>query len=200
MDTSPYLFAQHWTWAAIFFGSYVLFGFGSSWVFGRERNIARGDVRDRGSKALIIILTFVAIGAALAAPWVMPQARIDLPPQPVFVTAMALFWAGALLYFWAVVTLGRWFRTAVQLLDGQKLIRTGPYRLLRHPAYLGGILLFAGVGLAMGNWLSFAASTLLVALSYVWRVHVEEIALQERFGAEFTAHRKNTWAVIPFLW
>jgi protein-S-isoprenylcysteine O-methyltransferase Ste14 len=200
MDTSPYLFAQHWSWAAIFFGSYMIFGFGSSWVFGRERHIAQGDNRDRGSKPLIIFLSFAAIGCAFAGPWVMPQARIALPPGPVFATAMVLIWAGALLYAWAIATLGRWFRTSVTLLEGQKLIRSGPYRLLRHPAYTGGILLFAGIGLAMGNWLSFASAALIVALSYVWRIHVEEIALAERFGAEFEAHRKGTWAVLPFLW
>ena len=86
------------------------------------------------------------------------------------------------------------------LLDGQKLVTRGPYRLLRHPAYTGGILVFAGVGLSTGNWISFAAALLAVGLAYAWRIHVEEIALRERFGAEFEAQRRRTWAVIPLLW
>ncbi|MGD0142119.1 MAG: isoprenylcysteine carboxylmethyltransferase family protein [Rhizomicrobium sp.] len=200
MGDAPYLFLERTTWAAIFFGSYVSFFFLSSFVFGREGNIARGDDRDRGSRGLIIVLTFAGLGIAFAGPFLMPSARIDLPAEPLFGVAMALFWTGALLYFWAFLTLGRWFRTAVQLLEGQRLVTRGPYRVLRHPAYTGGILLFAGVGLAIGNWLSFAVLTLSVFLSYVWRIHVEEIALHERFGAEFETQRRRTWAVIPFLW
>jgi protein-S-isoprenylcysteine O-methyltransferase len=200
MRDAPYLFLERTAWAWIFFGSYVSFFILSSRVFGRERNIARGDNRDRGSRGFIIVLTCAGLGIALAGPFLMPSARIDLPPEPLFIAAMALFWSGALLYFWAFLTLGRWFRTSVQLLEGQRLITRGPYRVLRHPAYTGGILLFAGVGLAIGNWLSFAVLTLCVFISYVRRIHVEEIALRERFGAEFEAQQRRTWAVIPFLW
>jgi protein-S-isoprenylcysteine O-methyltransferase len=99
-----------------------------------------------------------------------------------------------------VATLGAYFRTTVQILDGHRLITNGPYRFLRHPVYTGGTLVFSGMGLAIGNWVSFAVAALTTLLAYVWRIHVEEIALGERFGAEFAAHRKRTWAVIPFLW
>ena len=111
-----------------------------------------------------------------------------------------MFWVGLLLYTWAVLTLGAFFRVSVQLLDGQRLVTSGPYRLLRHPAYTGGILIFTGIGLATGNWISVAAATLSVTIAYAWRIHVEEIALRERFGAEFEAQRRRTWAVIPLIW
>jgi protein-S-isoprenylcysteine O-methyltransferase len=99
-----------------------------------------------------------------------------------------------------VLTLGAFFRTSVQLLDGQRLVTRGPYRLLRHPAYTGGILVFAGVGLSTGNWISTAVAPLAVAIAYAWRIHVEERALRERFGAEFETHRRRTWAVLPPVW
>jgi len=116
------------------------------------------------------------------------------------VIAIALLWAGLLLYIWAVLTLGAFFRTSVQLLDGQQLVRRGPYRVLRHPAYTGGILLFAGIGLAAGNWISALVAPLAAVVAYAWRIHVEELALRERFGAAFESHRKRTWAVLPPVW
>lgn len=195
-----YLFNERPIWAIIFWASYVGFFIVSSWAHARERSVGRGDIRDRGSRSGIDLASLIGIAGAFGAPAAMPFARMDLPPEPVFITAVILFWAGVLLYIWAILTLGAFFRVTVQLLDGQRLVTRGPYRLLRHPAYSGGILLFAGIGLATGNWISAVTAPLSVAIAYAWRIHVEEIALRERFGAEFEANRRRTWAVIPLLW
>ena len=195
-----YLFAERRLWSAIYWATFVAFFGATSWVQNREKNAARGDMRDRGSKPVIYVGSLVGMAGAFLAPAYWPEAKIGLPPEPVFATAMALIWVGLLLYIWAVLTLGAFFRTSVQLLDGQRLVRRGPYRLLRHPAYTGGILLFAGIGLSTGNWISAVVAPLSAIVAYAWRIHVEELALRERFGAEFEDHRKRTWAVIPLVW
>ena len=195
-----YLFAERPEWSAIYWASFVAFFATTAWVQSRERNAPRGDLRDRGSKAFIYAVSSIGYAGVFLAPSLLPSARIALPPAPVFAIAIALIWAGLLLYIWAVLTLGAFFRTSVQLLDGQQLVRRGPYRLLRHPAYSGGILLFAGIGLATGNWVSVLVALVTVVIAYARRIHVEERALQERFGAEFESHRRRTWAVIPLLW
>ena len=195
-----YLFAERPLWTAIFWASFLPFIVATSWVQSRERNATPGEMRDRGSKALIYAASLIGYAGAFAAPALLPSARIGLPPEAVFWAAIMLMWVGLFLYLWAVLTLGAFFRTSVQLLDGQRLIRRGPYRLVRHPTYSGGILLCAGIGLATGNWVSTAVLTLAAVLAYAWRIHVEEIALRERFGAEFDDHRRHTWAVIPPIW
>ncbi len=200
MQAPHYLFLERESWTILFWVSMLFMFFFSGWVNSRERNMASGDMHDRGSRVLIYILSPLGAVLAFSAPYMFPAARIDLPPEPVFYTAMGLLWLGLFFYVWAVATLGAYFRTTVQILDGHRLITTGPYRFLRHPVYTGGTLVFAGMGLAIGNWLSFAVAALTTLLAYVWRIHVEEIALRERFGAEFEAHRKRTWAVIPLLW
>jgi len=197
---SHYLFAERMDWTVLFWIGIAGLGLGSSAGHSRDRSDAKGEIRDRGSKPFIYIMTFAACACALAAPKFYPQAHIDLPPAPVFYTAIAMLWGGDLLYVWSVATLGAFFRTSVTLIDGQRLVTKGPYRILRHPAYTGGVLIFTGFGLAMGNWLSVAGSALCMTLGYLWRIHVEEKALRERFGAEFEAHRKRTWMLIPFAW
>ena len=98
-------------------------------------------------------------------------------------------------------TLGRFFRTKVLVLDDHRLVTSGPYRVLRHPAYTGSILTLAGLGLAFGNWLS-ALSAFVCILSPLpgefWsrRKH----SMRAQFGAAFQLHRRRTWAVIPFFW
>lgn len=200
MVVPAYLFAERPEWVLLAGASFLAFFFVTGWLARREGRGAKGDIRDRGSKAVIYIFTIIAYAGCFWAPALFPEARIDLPPAPVFYTGLALLWAGLLLYVWAVATLGAFFRTTVQLLDGQKLVRRGPYRVLRHPAYTGGIILFAGVGILFGNWISVAAAVLSKIIAYSWRIHVEEAALAERFGAEFADHKRRTWAVIPFVW
>jgi protein-S-isoprenylcysteine O-methyltransferase Ste14 len=195
-----YLFLERASWATFFWLTYIVFFVLTGWVHSRERGLAPGDNRDRGSRALIYFMSFFGAGLAFTMPYIVPQAAITLPHAPVFYTAMAMFWAGTLLYPWSAMTLGANFRTSVQLLDGQRLVTRGPYRVLRHPAYAAGLLVFAGIGLAVGNWLSFAAAVLSVAIAYARRIQVEERALAERFGQEFEAHRRRTWAVIPLVW
>ncbi len=195
-----YLFAERTLWTVVFWASFLLLFAMTSWVQSRERNVAPGDNRDRGSKPVIYIVSVIGMAGAFAAPAVLPAARIALPATAVFATAMAMFWFGFFLYLWAVRTLGTFFRTSVQLLEGQHLVRRGPYRVLRHPAYTGGVLLYAGVGLAIGNWISAGIAPLAALLAYAWRIRVEEAALREKFGAEFEEHRKRTWAIIPLLW
>ena len=150
---------------------------------------------------VIYLFTFGGVALAFLGPVLFPSAKIELfAPAAVFAAAIASIWFGMFLYVWAVLTLGSFFRTSVQLVDGQRLVTRGPYRVLRHPAYTGGILIFSGVGFAMGNWFSFVAAALLTLLGYVFRIHVEEIALAERFGPEFQARKKRTWAVVPLIW
>jgi protein-S-isoprenylcysteine O-methyltransferase len=200
MQRPVYLFLEHPSWAVVFWISYIAFFFSATWVHNRERGKAQGEDRDRGSRAAIYILSLVGAGFAFAGPYMLPAARMDRPHAPIFWVAIACMWAGAILYPWAAITLGAFFRTSVQLLDGQRLVTRGPYRILRHPAYTAGVLLFTGIGLAIGNWLSLAGAVVPVVLAYVWRIRVEEAALRERFGAEFDAHRARTWAIIPLVW
>jgi protein-S-isoprenylcysteine O-methyltransferase len=195
-----YLFLANPLWTAIFWITYAAFFAVGMWAASRERNMAKGENRDRGSKGVVYIFSFLGMGAAFLLAWYFPTARIALSPLPVFTTGIVLVWTGVALYAWAVQTLGTSFRTSVTLLEGQRLITKGPYRILRHPAYTGGILIFAGIGLAIGNWLSFAAASLAAVIAYGVRIRVEERALRERFGAEFEANRRRTWAVIPLVW
>ena len=200
MGDPAYLFLERPLWAVAFVGSFLAFSFVTSSAHKRERGADQGQDRDGGSRRMIYLFSFLGIGLAFGGPFLIPSARITLPHEAVFIGAMASLWAGILLYRWAVLTLGAFFRTQVTLLNGQRLVTRGPYRLLRHPAYTGGILVYFGIGLAIGNWLSAIAMPLALIIAYSWRIPIEEAALRERFGAEFETNRARTWAIVPFIW
>ena len=59
---------------------------------------------------------------------------------------------------------------------------SGPYKWIRHPSYTGLLLIAAGFGLAVGNWLALAAGLLLPLPGIVWRIRVEEAELERVLG------------------
>lgn len=187
-------------WREIFWLSFGLWVIAEFWVGSRDRRVASGERKDRGSMFLIVVSVWIGIGLAFAAPAAAPWAHLALPPAPLFWTAIVLIWIGELFRLWAVVTLGKFFRMQVHIQDEHKLVTSGPYRFLRHPSYTGGLLTVTGIGLAMGNWISVAGAFLCLFLAYCVRILVEERALKARFGEAFLAHKKRTWAVIPPLW
>ena len=194
------LFQQRPEWQQAFWFSFVAWMLIEMWIGARDRRAASGAKKDRGSKLLIYALVWIGIAAAFASPYSIPEARITLPGAAVFWTAIALMWAGVVLRTWAVITLGRFFRQDVHIHDDHKLVTSGPYRVLRHPGYTGGLLTVSGIGLAQGNWISLAAAFFLLLAAYAWRIVVEEAALRARFGEAFLSHRKRTWAIIPPVW
>jgi protein-S-isoprenylcysteine O-methyltransferase Ste14 len=112
--------------------------------------------------------------------------------------AIVLF--GAAFRDWSIVSLGRWFRREVTIEPGQRLVRRGPYRVLRHPSYTGLILVFAGFGLAIGSWVGAAAALAVVLAGLLPRIRVEERALANTFGAEYTEYAGSTARLLPHVW
>jgi len=108
--------------------------------------------------------------------------------------------AGIALRAWSVRTLGQYFTYVVKVSPDQKVIDTGPYRLIRHPSYTGGALIGVGIGLS----LQFALGPVILGgamlASYCIRLVVEERALAETLGEPYRAYMARTRRLIPFVW
>jgi protein-S-isoprenylcysteine O-methyltransferase Ste14 len=64
-----------------------------------------------------------------------------------------LFIAGSAFTLWSYSLLGHYVSPYAQVLPGHKVVERGPYRYIRHPGYLGQIVAFIGLGLALQSWL-----------------------------------------------
>jgi protein-S-isoprenylcysteine O-methyltransferase Ste14 len=101
---------------------------------------------------------------------------------------------------WAIVTLGRFFKLVVVVQEDHRIVEHGPYRRLRHPAYLGSTLAMVGFGMTEGDWLSVAIVSLGTLTAFAIRIRVEERVLLERLGAPYADYSQRTSRLIPGLY
>jgi protein-S-isoprenylcysteine O-methyltransferase Ste14 len=105
---------------------------------------------------------------------------------------------GLAIAIWARRCLGRNWSGEITIKQDHELIRSGPYRLLRHPIYTGLLTMYLGAAIVTGEW--FALLGLGLAVFAYWRkVRLEEANLELAFGQDYTSYRRDTWALIPGL-
>jgi protein-S-isoprenylcysteine O-methyltransferase len=114
--------------------------------------------------------------------------------------AIVLFSGGLGLRYWAVSHLGRFFTTHVTIQQQHRLITSGPYRLIRHPAYTGLLLALAAAGIAMGDLLALLFLTLPTFYTFSLRISIEERMLQQKFASLYQDYCKTSWRLLPWLY
>jgi protein-S-isoprenylcysteine O-methyltransferase len=174
------------------------FALEASLVLREGRSVTRGAVDDRGSGpfVLVLIASAVVIDLALSRSGNQPGLRTGA----LFGAGIGCVWSGLALRVWAVLTLGRFFRLVVLVQSGHRVIRHGPYRVLRHPSYTGTLLTLVGLGLMLDSWIGLAGCVVLPLIGYARRIAVEEAALRERLGSEYVEYSSSTRRLVPFIW
>ena len=79
------------------------------------------------------------------------------------------------------------------------LVTTGPYRLVRHPIYLGLALLAMGEALAFNSWPAVLIVLSGIVPTFAWRARAEEELLSRTFDERYALYRKQTKMIIPHL-
>jgi protein-S-isoprenylcysteine O-methyltransferase Ste14 len=109
-------------------------------------------------------------------------------------------WAGVVVRQWSITLLGRYFTVDVRVQSDQTVVDRGPYRWVLHPSYSAMILTFAGMGLALGNWLSLAMLVAVPTAGLIVRIHVEEQTLFDALGEPYRRYAASRRRLIPGLW
>jgi protein-S-isoprenylcysteine O-methyltransferase Ste14 len=83
---------------------------------------------------------------------------------------------------------------------GREVTRSGPYRLVRHPLYLGSAIMGAGFALGAHSWGTFAVVGVYLGITLLAAIRTEEAALDARFGGEYAEYRAGRAAPVdrPF--
>ena len=137
----------------------------------------------------------------LAAPGWVPRilTRRFLPVGDVYpILGTILLATGLGFSVWARRHLGRNWSAHVAVKEGHALVRSGPYRRLRHPIYTGVLLAFFGMVLVIGEWRALVALGL-VLISFAIKSGQEEQRMREVFP-EYEQYHRETNALIPFVY
>lgn len=157
-----------------------------------------GEKADRGSMPLIMMSGWIGMMAAFLCARI-PSFILVRGQKIWFALGIVVLLLGAWLRRHCFRILGRFFTGNVKVVEGQTVIEQGAYRWIRHPSYTGGILLYLGIGLALTNWLSVLILMTVSIFSYLYRVKVEERALQEALGQSYRDYMGRTKRFIPFV-
>ncbi len=112
---------------------------------------------------------------------------------------LALTLLGGGVMFWSVLNLGRQYSPQVTLQKDHHLVTAGLYRFIRHPRYLGLLVLVLGSALVYRAWPGLFADLILLA-ALLWRIGDEEKMLHQEFGERWEAYCRQTWRLIPGVW
>jgi protein-S-isoprenylcysteine O-methyltransferase Ste14 len=166
------------------------------WEIAAKSAAATQSSESRASRRLHVFLVNMALLLVIAP--VRGFGRF-LPVSPIIMAAGVLVEViGLVLAIWARRHLGRNWSGAIAIKVEHQLIRSGPYRLLRHPIYTGILAMYIGLAVVTGEWLGLLGVAL-TALAYWRKIRLEEAALDAAFGPDYDAYRRATWALVPGL-
>jgi protein-S-isoprenylcysteine O-methyltransferase Ste14 len=197
------LFEGSGVYGPIFIGAIALFGLQqlpALWHTLHRGSRSNGSSTDRGSFRAIQIGVLCGIVLGYLAAEHLAGATITTHRTAPFALGIAVMVVGTVLSAAAVLQLGRSFTVVVAVREGQPVVQTGVYRLLRHPSYTGQLLFFLGLALTLTNWVSIPAVLLPVVPAYAYRITVEEAALVQKLGSPYREHAARTWRLVPGIW
>ncbi len=126
--------------------------------------------------------------------WIEWGAVVHLPTSWRWIGVAPLV-AGVVMTIWGFRTLGRHFAFSVSPQEGSDLVRSGPYRWVRHPLYTAFLVEAVGSSLVMASWFVGLMAVLAWGL-LAWRTRIEEEKLIERFGDAYR-ERKSIRLRVP---
>lgn len=168
-------------------------------ILGRWRQARQVEDRDKSSLQLVMAATFFAAFASIFIGYT-GLGRIETGSELIRLLGIILLLVGIGIRWTSIFTLNRYFTVNVAILEGHKLIRTGLYKYVRHPAYAGALLAFLGLGLAFSNWLSIIAGVVPSMAAILYRIRIEEEALKEILGSEYLEYARDTKRFIPGIY
>jgi protein-S-isoprenylcysteine O-methyltransferase Ste14 len=118
----------------------------------------------------------------------------------IYYSGILIFIAGIALRWAAILQLKKSFTVDVSVSKGQILKTDGLYKRIRHPSYLGLLLILTGLSSAICNYISFLLILAPVFAAVIYRIGVEEKLLAEEFGEDYLSYKKVTKKILPGIY
>ena len=161
-------------------------------------NVSSGKMEDRSNRWVSWVIAAISVAAAWLPAYTDHANFWTMDGDKVRWTGVLLYAVGGLLLL-PVFTLGDRYSGLVAIQHGHCLVTTGIYSKIRHPSYLGMLLLLLGWGLAFRSIVGLIL-TALILVPVLERIRSEEALLLREFGPEYEAYRKQTSRLVPGIY
>jgi len=168
-----------------------------AWAFQSKKTQQRESI---ASRVTYTFIAWLAMYLLLSARGLGSWLRMDVSPYRAWMGSLgiAITALGFALTLWARYTLGANWSGIVTIKVDHELVRTGPYRYVRHPIYTRIIIALVGTALARDQWRGILA-ILLLWLAFTIKRLKEEQFMRQTFGDQYTAYSRTTGAIFPAL-
>lgn len=175
----------------------LLWGFAEMyWNIHILKRNPEGRVSNKESK--VFLQSSLSLACFISMPLVFLNiGSIDCCFPALAITGFTLTAIGLVIRFISVMALSKQFSTDVRVVKGHELITTGIFKYIRHPSYLGYLIIPLGIGIAFSNWIAVNLFFIPNIFAVAYRIKVEEKVLIESFGQEYEEYKKRTKLLIP---
>jgi protein-S-isoprenylcysteine O-methyltransferase Ste14 len=164
-----------------------------------ERRMSAGaGAEKQKSQKIIQTLAAMVFVATFVVPALDHRFLWSVVPTYAVIAGDALIMLGFLFVFW-VFRVNSFTSGIIEVAAEQKVISTGPYRLVRHPMYFGALIMLLGTPIALGSWwgeLTLVPMTVVLIL----RLVDEEIFLARNLPGYAEYRQKIKYRLVPFAW
>jgi protein-S-isoprenylcysteine O-methyltransferase Ste14 len=170
-------------------------------IFMSKRQKDKREISKSGDKGSIWILTIsISIGYWLS--FIIAATKIGriYHWNTFFVIGSILALTGFLIRVTSILQLKQQFTYTVTKIENHELIETGLYKIIRHPGYLGQLIIFLGISTCLSNWLSILLMIIPVLSGYLNRIYIEEKFMVEQMGQKYLDYQKRTKRLIPKIY
>jgi protein-S-isoprenylcysteine O-methyltransferase Ste14 len=194
-------FFEAWIFLGLFFGSSLAI---TLYLAKRDpsllaRRVEAGPMAEKERTQRIIMgLASLSFIATILVPALDHRFRWSRAPVPVVIGGDVLVAIGFVIVF-LVFKENTFTSAVVEVAAKQRVIETGPYAVVRHPMYAGGLVLVAGIPLALGSFVGLVAFAPFVAI-IVWRLLDEERFLVGHLAGYPEYRKKTRYRLIPCVW
>jgi protein-S-isoprenylcysteine O-methyltransferase Ste14 len=176
-----------------------LYGFFEVFMNLRQRN--KSKVATTGDKnSLWWLYGLITVGYALSFSIGATKIGRIYDWNTFFAIGMALVVIGFVIRIHSILALKQYFTYSVAKVENHKIIETGLYKFIRHPGYLGQLIIFIGISTSISNWLSILVMMISVTLGYFYRIKVEERFMLEQLGEVYFNYQERTKRLIPMIY
>jgi protein-S-isoprenylcysteine O-methyltransferase Ste14 len=196
-------FWQGWTFMAILFISGVS---STIYLYKHDPQLIERRLQSKEKiseqKLIVRLLKLVSFTAFLLPGldyrWGWSRNALGAVPLWLTLLCQGLVLAGLLLVVW-VMKANSFASRTIQVEAGQKVISTGPYRMVRHPMYLGSLVMWLATPLALGSYFTWPAFALLIPI-YVLRLLNEEKILRQELPGYPEYCLRTPFRLVPYVW